>query len=224
MPTRSSLLAVLLLLFVLGTLTGCLSSGSQTAANIEPETPQKAVYEVFDTWRQQTAPVFSVTPQGAITSGETVPTTDANYIRFKDLSGEIWSLRLETVTYLTPESAKVYAYYNTISAEHGGLKIIFSMVKDQGKWFMDDMEIIALPVAVVTGTGIKGIITDKVTNLPVTGARVEAYNQSTGTIAGYAVTGSNGFYSIVDLQPGSYYLVVARDGYDSYTISGIVVN
>jgi uncharacterized surface anchored protein len=68
------------------------------------------------------------------------------------------------------------------------------------------------------------VITDKVTGLPVSSARVEIYSASDNLLAGYSVTDENGFYEILELAPGNYYLIVSRDGYAPYTISGIQVS
>lgn len=224
MPNRFMLSAFLLISLVLLTITGCLSSGSQTVANVQSESPEAAVGELLSSWRQQSGPVFVVSPSGTIVPSESASIDGVSYIRFKDLSGNVWSLALGEITYQSVDFATVNVYYYSISAEHGGLKIVFKMVRDQGQWLLDDFIVTALPAVVVTGTGVKGVISDSATSLPVVGARVEAYLQGTSSIVGAAVTAENGFYSIVDLSPGSYYLVVARDGYEPYTISGIVVN
>lgn len=224
MPNRNLLSVLLLISLVLLTLPGCLSSGSQTVANVQSESPEAAVGELLNSWRQQSGPVFVVNPAGAIVPSESASTSGTDYIKFTDLSGEVWSLILGEITYQSVDTATVNAYYYSISAEYGGLHIVFKMVRDQGQWLLDDFIVTALPAVVVTGTGVKGVISDSATSLPVSGARVEAYIQGTSSIAGAAVTADNGFYSIVDLAPGSYYLVVARDGYEPYTITGIVVN
>lgn len=220
MPDRFKIAALLMLLVFLPVFTGCLSSGSQTSSSISPETPEKEVARILQSW-QQTSPVFVPTSKGSLMSAEE---TSGNYISFKDLSGEVWTLKIEDILYVTEGNAIVTTYYYSINAEQGNLKIVFNMIKDQGFWYVDDITIEALPIVVVTGTGIKGVISDNVNNAPVEGALIEAYEQTTGTLAGSTVTGADGFYSITDLAPGNYYIVVARDGYSPYTISGIVVN
>jgi hypothetical protein len=97
------------------------------------------------------------------------------------------------------------------------------MLQDAGTWYLEGLQITELPSVVVEQYGIKGIITDKITGTAVPGVRVEAYNAVTNAIAGYAVTDSVGFYQILELSPATYYLVVNRDGYEPYTISGITV-
>jgi len=208
------------MLTVVSVFTGCLNSGSQTSSSISPETPEKEVAKILQSW-QQSSPFFVPTSKGALMASEE---TSGNFIRFKDLSGEVWTLKIEEVMYVTEGSAIVTTYYYSINAEQGNLKMVFSMIKDQGFWYVDDITIEALPVVVVTGTGIKGVISDNANNAPVEGALVEAFEQATGVLVGSAVTGVDGFYSITDLNPGNYYIVVARDGYSPYTISGIVVN
>ncbi len=200
---------------------GCFG-GSQSASQLTDDSPHAAVNEILRNWREAEGPVFSVAPSGAIACADTAPENDG-YIRFRDLSGKYWNLLLGQVNYLTDNKADVDAYYYSISAEYGGLKIVFHMIKDQGKWFLDDIDVVALPAVIVSGTGVKGIISDQITALPVSGARVEIYLAATGALAGATVTAENGFYSITGLAAGNYYLVVARDGYESYTINGIVV-
>jgi len=220
MPDRLKITALLTMLSIVICFTGCLSSGSQTSSPVTPESPEKEVARILQSW-QQNPPVFSVSEKGSLLASEE---TSGNFIRFKDLSGELWTLKISDILYVNTGVAKVTTFYYSVNADQGSLKIVFTMIKDQGFWYVDNISVETLPVVVVSGTGIKGIISDSVSNAPVQGALVEAYEQSSNTFAGSSVTGSDGFYSINDLSPGTYYLVVARDGYTPYTISGIVVN
>lgn len=201
---------------------GCSGSGGSSSPGGETldSTPEAAVKELFNSWK--TSNSFRYDSQGKILAQES-STGTVGYITFKDLKGTEWLFLVDKVEYLSDSLATVYtSYYYSGSPQFGGLKVNFHMVKDQGLWFLESMEVIEVPAVVVTGTGINGVITDKVTNLPVSGARVEAYNSS-NQLVGYSVTDSSGYYEVKDLLPGTYYLVVSRAGYAPYTISGVVV-
>lgn len=220
MPDRLKTAALLTMLAFVLCFTGCLNSGSQTSSSVSPESPEKEVARILGSW-QQNPPVFSVSEKGSVLASEE---SSENFIRFKDLSGEVWTLKISEILYVNDGMALVTTLYYSVNADQGNLKIVFTMIKDQGFWYVDNISVEALPVVVVSGTGIKGVISDATNNAPVEGVLVEAYEQTSNTFAGSSVTGSDGFYSINDLSPGTYYIVVARDGYAPYTISGIVVN
>lgn len=223
MSERLSITAIFVLLCMVVSMVGCLGSGSQTASDIQPETPETAIAEIFSSWRADSGPVFAIGNNGSVKAQTTA--TETRYIRFRDLSGAEWQLIFTDVVYETTESARVNThYYYGDNPAYGGLKIAFLMVKDDGAWLLEGLEILELPTIVVEQYGVKGVITDKITGLAVEGVRVEAYNQTTNLIAGYAVTDTAGFYQIIELSPATYYLVVNRDGYEPYTISGVVVN
>lgn len=213
--------AMLALLCMVALLVGC-SGGGSTGASVQSESPEAAVNKIVENWRAGSAPVFAIGSGGNVVAQTT--TTEARYIRFRDLSGNEWKLRFLDVVYASTVQAVVNTEYLFESnTSIGGLKIGFNMIKDAGVWYLDGLQITELPAAVVVQSGIKGVITDKITGLPVGGVRVEAYNQATNAIAGYAVTDSAGFYQILELAPATYYLVINRDGYEPYTILDRIV-
>lgn len=215
----SRLVFVLILLPAL-LLTGCSGGSSAPAASVDT-TPEAAVVDIFNNLKA--ASLFRYDSQGKVLAQETT-SSESGYISFRDLSGETWLLKIVEIVYSSDTSAKVYtSYYYSGAPQFGGLNIVFNMVKDENVWFLESMNITEMPAVVVVGTGINGAITDQVTRLPVSGARVEAYDSS-NQLVGYAVTDSSGYYEIMNLSPGSYYLVVSRDGYAPYTISGIQVS
>lgn len=223
MSDRFSIAAILMLLCLAVSLVGCLGSGSQTASLTEPETPESAVSEIFASWRANSSQLFAIGADGRVTAQTTA--SETRYIRFRDFSGTDWQLIFTDVTYVTSELARVNTlYYYNDNPAYGGLRVVFLMAKDDGNWFLEGLEIVALPAVVVDAYGVKGVITDKISGLPVSEVRVEAYNQATNAISGYAVTDTAGFYQITEMTPGTYYLVINRDGYEPYTISGVVVN
>lgn len=223
MTERKVAYIILILFSVVLCLTGCSGGSSSTGPVVQAETPEVAVSRIFDSWRADSAPVFAIGGDGSI-AAQTTTSTD-RYIHFRDLSGVEWQLKVLDVIYASDVAATVNTQYTSdLNTSVGGLKIGFNMVKDASVWSLSSLTITELPVVVVEQHGIKGIISDKVTGLPVSGARVEAYNASTGVISGYTVTDSTGFYQILELPAATYYLVVDRSGYEPYTITGITVN
>jgi uncharacterized surface anchored protein len=216
--------ALLLLLLPVMLFTGC-AGGSGQAPYVN-ETPEEAVMKILDSWRSSESMNFAYDSSGKIVAQEVISSeVVSGTIEFKDLSGEVWIFNLEKIEYETSVIARIYTnYYYSGAPQFGGLKVVFKMVKDQGIWFLDGLEVTEVPAVVVTGTGVNGVITDKVTGLPVSSARVEIYSASDNLLAGYSVTDENGFYEILELAPGNYYLIVSRDGYAPYTISGIQVS
>ena len=213
----------ILALFALATLCGCSGGGSQAGTGVDTSSPESAVYEILANWQSSQPKVVSVDNEQSAIRQETTA-TETRYIRFKDLSGDLWSLRVDEVVYLSTNVATVVTSYQSLDASHGSLKLIFHMIRDSGRWFLENIEVIEVPIVVVTGTGIKGVVTDESTNLPISGALVELYNQSTKELAGSTVTDKTGFYSILDLSPGTYYLVIERENFAPRTISGITIS
>ena len=216
--------ALVLLLFSIILFTGCSGGGSPASTEIV-SSPESAVVKILDNWRATSGMNFGYDDSGEILAQEETSGETRGYIEFKDLSGEVWIFTILNIEYENTDLAKVYtSYYYSGSPQFGGLEIVFRMVREQGVWYLDGLEIVEIPAVVVTGTGINGAITDKVTGEPVSGARVELYSAEDDQLAGYAVTDSGGYYEIMDLSAGTYYLVVSREGYAPYTISGIQVS
>lgn len=215
-----------LLLLPVILMVGCMGGGGQTAAPYEISSPEGAVADIFNQWRASSTMAFGYNSSGKIVAQETTGSSETiGFIDFKDLSGTVWKLGIEKVEYESANRAEVYThYYNSGAPQFGGTRIIFKMVKVDDTWFLDGLIVTEIPAVVVTATGINGALTDKVTNLPLAGVRVEVYESSSNLLAGYAVTDAGGYYEVFDLNPGNYYMVVSRDGYAPYTISGIQVN
>ncbi len=202
--------------------TGCSGGGSSAPSASVDTTPEAAVVGIFNNLKAGS--IFRYDQLGKVSAQEsTSESSESGYISFRDLSGEVWLFKVLKIEYSSASNASVFtSYYNSGAPQFGGLNIVFKMVKDDGLWYLEGMEITEIPAVVVVGTGINGAITDEVTGLPVSAARVEAYD-SANQLVGYAVTDSSGYYEIMDLSPGSYYLVVSRAGYAPYTINGILV-
>ena len=219
------LLAVMLVFCMTFFLVGCGGGGgsaSPVATMTDPASPEAAVERIFAGWRADSGPIFNIAADGKIIAQTTA--SETRFIRMRDLSGNTWNLTFTGVEYISSILARVNTrYYYGDDAAFGGITISFTMGKDSGVWYLEGIQVTELPAVVVEQFGIKGILTDKISGIPVSGARVEAYNQATGAIAGYSITDVTGFYGILDLPPATYYLVVNRTGYEPYTISGIIV-
>lgn len=212
---------VILMFFALATLVGCSGGSSSSGTGVSTSTPESAVYELLASWQNSQTGLVSNANGEALLKQET--TGEGNYIYFRDMSGEEWPLKIDEVEYLSDSNARVYTSYQSVNPARGSLKLIFTMFKDVSVWYLDDIEITELPIVVVTETGVSGVISDETTALPVSGALVELYDQTTGTLTGSTTTSETGFYSFTDIAPGTYYMVIERDGYDPKTISGIII-
>ncbi|HNX77525.1 MAG TPA: carboxypeptidase-like regulatory domain-containing protein [Candidatus Rifleibacterium sp.] len=204
-------------------LPGCSGGGSSPAGvPVQTESPETAVSRLFASWQTGSAPVFAINNDGSIAAQTTA--TD-RYINFRDLSGNQYKLKFLDVVYASDFAATVNTQYTSeLNVSIGGLKIGFNMLRESGAWYLGSLTVTELPVVVVEQNGIKGVVTDTITRLPISGARVEAFNSTTGVFIKYAVTDSVGFYQILELPPGSYYLVINRAGYEPYTLTGISVS
>ena len=221
---NDSRLAGLVILICLSiVIPGCSGGGNSPAgAPVQTESPETAVSRLFASWQAGPAPVFAIKNDGSIAAQTTAID---RYINFRDLSGNAYKLKFLDVVYASDAAATVNTEYTSeLNVSIGGLKIGFNMLREAGAWYLGGLTVTELPVVVVQQNGVKGVVTDTVTRLPISGARVEAYNSTTGVIAGYAVTDSVGFYQILELPAGSYYLVLRRDGYEPYTLTGITVS
>jgi len=212
---------VIFMFFALATLVGCSGGGSSSGSSVSTSTPESAVYELLAAWQNSETGLVSSETGDTLVEQET--TGGSNYIYFRDMSGEKWLLQIDEIEYLSDTNARVYTSYLSTNPTRGSLKLIFTMFKDVTAWYLDDIEITELPIVVVTETGVSGVISDETTALPVSGALIEIYDQATGTFAGSTTTSESGFYSFTGLIPGTYYMVIERDGYDPKTISGIII-
>ena len=71
-----------------------------------------------------------------------------------------------------------------------------------------------MPAQGTTSGGFKGIVRDRNTGAPISGAKVVLKNQQFGTQT-TIITGDNGTYLKTSLQPGDYDIEVSANGYES---------
>ncbi len=74
----------------------------------------------------------------------------------------------------------------------------------------------------VSNSRVDGVVSDS-TGASVPGAQVLITNTETG-IARNVVSGADGSYTIPDLQPGTYTLQVKKDGFNTYSQTGVVLD
>ncbi len=223
MSGKISLFGMTTLLCLLLALAGCSGSGSKDALPGRNDGPEAAVAEIFAGWRASQPPIFVVRTEGVV-SAQTSE-SETRYIRFRDLSGHSWELTFSGVDYISADLARVNTYYYYSGrADFGGLRIAFIMVRESGQWFLENIDIVEVPAVVVEVDGVKGVLKDEVSGLPVQGAVVEAFEQSSGDSYGSDVTDASGYYEISPLPAATYYLVIEREGYEPRIIRDIVVN
>lgn len=84
--------------------------------------------------------------------------------------------------------------------------------------------IFCLSENVLAQSGIKGLLIDGAENSPIEYASVAVYLQKDSVLVTGAVTSQNGAFSIMDIKPGSYYLVAQFMGYENTTVGNIVIS
>ena len=208
-------------IFLISALVGCGSSGGSgdgaagANASLNRATPENALVSTLDTWKSEGRSLNLVTQQVT-----TTPVTATNYgeVFFTDLSGNIWKFSIISIEYLSTERAIIKTHYTFQKLDEGRLAADFTMVKDVDGWKIDDITLTTLPWFLITKTGIQGFVKDEVTQKPIQGALV--YLSGTNYSAS---TDSTGVYSFMDIPPGTYTIVVKRDGFVIKTIPGVVV-
>lgn len=223
--TKRSIISSLLFLVILF-ITGCSSGGGSVTNSTLVVEPEIVVQNMIAQWHSSSnGPVFSADTNGKpIVVSSTRPSEESLGIIKFDLFGETWELRVDKVEYTGDDKAIVHTTYAKRSETSGGLTTLFYLYKEDSHWFVYEISVVELPSVISSSGVIEGFITNEVNDAAVPEARVEAYLENSQVLAGSAVTATNGFYKISDLQPGAYYLVIDREGYSPYTKTGIIVN
>jgi hypothetical protein len=76
----------------------------------------------------------------------------------------------------------------------------------------------SLTISVVKDAALAGYVRDSFGD-PVYGALVRLYN---GGFSEYTVSDVDGYYEFIEVPPGTYYLVAARDGYTIFTATVVI--
>lgn len=205
------------------------STASWTAPSVEKDTSFSLTLQVTDNVEDH-APVkrtFSVTvdvndPPEILGIGgpeEVFPGADATFIatvkdpdtpagertvKWMDASGATLS-ETTTLSWKAP----------TVSAPT--TVVLTFLVSDGENTRRMDHSVLVTPEA-STGGILQGIIRDKETQAPVSGALVQIQRADTGAIIAKTTTDATGLYRFTNLLPGTYYVTVAIDGYVQETL------
>ncbi len=139
------LLFCLTLLSVLFMILGCGSGGSQSV--LQQESPEAAVMRISNDWRASTeSPAVIVDASNRFIRQATVQETETNsssnlsgkVIYLQDLiSSETYKLEVVDVERVNDRAAVTCNFYY----ENGTLNIVFKLEFEEGKWWLDDVEI-----------------------------------------------------------------------------------
>ncbi len=210
-------------IFICLALVGCAGGGGSGTGSPVAPTPEDAVRGIVAGWQASGGPAFGVSSAtgkpfatfGSVASG-------SGHINFYDLSGASWTFNIDETQRPTAWLANVVCSYIYRNLSQGIAKIVITFhmefeTSDQ-RWYLAEITVYQLPVAVVIRNEIRGFVFDEVTNLPVSGAKVDLYSQVGSAWLASTSTASDGFYRFTDVPAGSYHLVIARTGYQDKTV------
>lgn len=210
-------------------LTGC-GGGGGSASTPREQAPEAAVRELISSWKNgASAPYIAMNPSvppRVVFQAEPAPTA-SDSLRFRDLSGNEWNFLIVSITRPTSTRAEVRTStsvgFSSSDPAATTAYITFIMALDEGWWYLSDL-ILELPsVIVVTDNGIEGYVSEKDnTDVRLQGANVSLFQGQTKIAE--TVTDENGYYTFSGLYPGTYTLVFTGGGYESLTITNVVVN
>ncbi|HEY9072375.1 MAG TPA: carboxypeptidase-like regulatory domain-containing protein [Candidatus Ozemobacteraceae bacterium] len=207
-------------------LAGCGGGGSGVA--IPPDdTPEAAVHELVAAWRAgAAAPIIGIDTSGRAAVEPLASSTTVATLTFRDLSGNSWDFYVEQITRVTSTLAKVRTRtsfgYTSSDPSASMAYITFVMVRDQGRWYLSDL-IVEMPAVIITAeNAIEGYLNEKgQPDVRLQGASVVLYQGQTEIAR--TTTDANGYYKFTNLSPGTYTLVFVGGGYETLTITGVVV-
>lgn len=223
----SSAVLWLLLVFSLA-ITGC--GGGGASGTVQPQEPEAAVRELIANWKNgENVPrlVLNASSSASIvyqTGGEM---SASDTISFHDLSGNSWNFVIESITRPSEGRAEVRTSlsFGFLSSDPSASKayITFIMLLDEGFWYLSDLILEIPTVIVIMENGIEGYLSEK--NNPdvrLEGASVALYQNQVKIAT--TITDANGCYKFSNLAPGTYSLVFVGGGYETLTITDVVVN
>ena len=233
MVDRWSLFVLLPLLALFAAGCGGAGSTSEGVSSVLRDSPEAALARTIRTWQQEgggpTLNLISHVPQSVVGAGTTAsgtlpPASEASSstslgtVTFQDLSGKTWEFSIQSVTYVSVDQARILTLFYG-GSDHAQIELVFSMVRTQDGWLIDDITFTKLPEVIVVDIGVlRGVVTESQTGKPIVGALVTLAGTTYST-----ATDLNGAYEFKELPPGTYTLVVNHDGYIIKTITGIVV-
>ncbi len=224
----SAAIALILLFSLL--ITGCGGGGGGQTGVPQPDDPETAVRALVADWKSSgSTPGLSFDGSGKanLVYQTTDGTTATAPLKFKDLSGNIWNFYVESIFRPSTDRAEVRTYtllgYTSTDPAASRAYITFIMLLDQGRWYLNDL-IVEVPAAVITSeNAIEGYLSEKGNpDVRLVGASVSLYQGQTKIFT--TMTDANGHYKFTNLTPGTYTLVFVGGGYETLTITGVVVN
>ena len=229
-PGFSYSAAVVLFLLFSFLITGCGGGGGGQSGVLQPDAPETAVRALIADWKSNgTVPGLRFDGSGKAslvyqTAGDASATAP---LKFKDMSGSEWNFYVESISRPSTDRAEVrtYAPLSYVSTDPAASRayVTFIMILDQGRWYLNDLTV-ELPAAVITSeSAIEGYLSEKGNpDVRLQGAGVTLYQGQTKIST--TVTDANGYYKFTNLLPGTYTLVFVGGGYETLTITGVVVN
>jgi len=210
--TLATLFVVISLVF----LTGCGGGGSPAASQAIGRSPEAALRESLSGWQTGGGPLLPLvsSPVPAVSGSGSYGS-----ITFRDLSNGTWTFDITNIIYFGDDLAEIDTVFTTTYAATDTAKINFTMVRENGEWVIENIEVYLPPAGISTSGGtLQGVVTDALygssSPTPVSGALV--YISGTSL---QAVTDSNGYYEINGIPPGTYQIVITRDGYAPQTFT-----
>ncbi len=205
---------VMIMLFcavLLTLLTGCGGGGGGGTASFLPvgTSPEETLRRSLAEWQQGGGPTLALV-SGASSYGS---------ITFRDLSDKTWTFAITQIIRFGDDLAEIDTIFTTSYAATDTAKINFTMVREEGEWVIESISVYIPPAGIPSSGGtLQGVVTDALYGssvpTPVAGALV--YISGTDF---QAVTDANGYYQIDGIPPGTYDIVITRDGYAPQTFT-----
>ncbi|HOY68830.1 MAG TPA: carboxypeptidase-like regulatory domain-containing protein [Candidatus Ozemobacteraceae bacterium] len=207
--------------------TGC-GGGGSGATIATHDSPEAAVQELVASWRAgSSAPLLGITPDGRASIEPLAGSTTIATLTFRDLSGRSWDFYVERIDRLSTTLAEVRTRtslgYTSSDPSSSMAYITFLMVLEEGRWYLSDLRV-EMPAVIITAeNAIEGYLNEKgQPDVRLEGASVVLYLGQTEVAR--TTTDANGYYRFTNLSPGTYTLVFVGGGYETLTITGVVVN
>jgi len=226
-PIPSRLLFIVAACAISLLIAGCGGGGNGTAIVASGE-PEMAVHELVASWRAgAAAPIIGIDPSGHAAVEPPAGSTTVATLTFRELSGKTWDFYVERIDRLSTVLAEVRTRtslgYTSSDPSASMAYITFVMVLEDGRWYLSDLRV-EMPAVIITAeNAIEGYLSEKgQPDVRLQGTSVVLYQGQTEIAR--TTTDANGYYTFTNLSPGTYTLVFVGGGYETLTITGVVVN
>ncbi len=225
-PVPSRLLFIIAACVASLMFAGCGGGGSGTAI-VASDGPEAAVHELVASWRAgASAPIIGIDPSGQAAVEPLSDSTIVATLTYRDLSGRSWDFYVERIDRLSTVLAEVRTRtslgYTSSDPSSSMAYITFVMIREEGRWYLSDLRV-EMPAVIITAeNAIEGYLNEKgQPDVRLEGASVVLYLGQTEVAR--TKTDTNGYYRFTNLSPGTYTLVFVGGGYETLTITGVVV-